>query len=292
MSPSRSSRLQPSSSLVPLDADGTNPSSLSERSSNTSLTLAREDLVGSRLFPNINSPERAGVVIAIAQNHNLDPSFVAANLAFIGQKPAMTGLLLAAMVKKSKRYRYKVLRSDNKGCSIQFLEWVDRKWEEIGLSDFTETEASLAGLLQGSNVNWKKYPKAMYFWRAMSQGVRMFAPDALAGFCCHLVEEVDPNLPVNEDGVPIVEAISFTRLDIQRITDILRECKRTGTNPQRVVEFFQKKELEDLTPLEAEMVLKRLNRRPTVSGEASPPPESTPAESSDSEPSASPSTPE
>ena len=285
---SRSGRSQPSSSLVPVDADATKPSPLSERSSSTSLTVAREDLVGSRLFPNVNTPERAGIVISIAQNHDLDPSFVAANLAFIGQKPAMTGLLLAAMVKKSKRYRYKVLRSDNKGCSIQFLEWVDRKWEEIGVSDFTETEASLAGLLHGPNVNWKKYPKAMYFWRAMSQGVRMFAPDALAGFCCHLVEEVEPNVPVNEDGVPIVEAIPVSRLDLQRVTDILRECRRTGTNPQRVVEFFQKRELEDLTPTEAEVVLERLKARPTVSGEVSSPPESSP--SSDAEPSASSST--
>jgi hypothetical protein len=203
----------------------------------------------------------------MAQNHDVDPTFVAANIAFIGQKPAMTGLLLAAIIKKSNRYRYKVTRTDNKGCSITFYEKYGNTWEEIGVSDFVESDAQAAGLVNGSNQNWRKYPKAMYFWRAMSQGARMYAPDALAGMCCHLIEEVAPETDVDEDGVPVVDAIVVERKPLTEATlkEIESEIARTGAPLDKVLAYYGVTQIKDLDESDGEELVKRLSVRPTVS---------------------------
>lgn len=169
--------------------------------------ISRSDIVDSRLWPNINSPERAGVVLAMAKNHGLDPCFVAANITFISGKPACTGLYLGAVLKKTRRYRYKKdekLSSDTK-VVLRFLEKVDGQWEEIGTSGFSLDDAKRAGLL--SNQTWAKYPARMCFWRALSAGAREYCPDAIAGGCTHLIEELAPDAEYDEDAVPVVSVV-------------------------------------------------------------------------------------
>ncbi len=221
--------------LVPLQQDG----------------LSRRDLVESRLFPAISSPEKAGVVMAMARAHDLSPTFVAAQLAFISGKPAMSGLMLAAILKKSGRYRYKVTRTEAKGCSITFFEKVDGSWQELGVSEFTSADAALAGLTN-RNDNWKKFEKAMNFWRAMSQGARFYCPDALAGGCVHLIEELSPGTAVDEDGVPVIDVECVTtgpRTDNAEELKAVRElCEATGTAEADVAEHLEVPSLSHALP--------------------------------------------
>jgi hypothetical protein len=101
----------------------------------------------------------------------------------IGDIAAMTGIyivkgkvslsanLMAALVKRSGRYNYRVKRLDDKGCEIEFFE----SGQPIGVSAFTEEDAKKAGLAGGDN--WKKFPRNMYFARAISNGVKFYCPD-------------------------------------------------------------------------------------------------------------------
>lgn len=100
----------------------------------------------------------------------------------IGDVAAMTGIyivkgrvtlsanLMAALVKRSGRYNYRVLKMDDTGCEIEFYE----DGHPCGKSAFTAADARAAGL---GGDNWKKFPKNMLFARAMSNGVKWFCPD-------------------------------------------------------------------------------------------------------------------
>jgi hypothetical protein len=184
--------------------------------------ISRDDIVESRLWPNINSPERAAVVLAMARNHDMDPCFVAANIAFIGGKPAASGLYLAAVLKKTRRYRYRrdeKLSSDgpNTKCVLRWLEKVDGTWEEVGTTSFSLEDAKRAELL--SNQTWKKYPARMCFWRALSAGAREYCPDAIAGGCTHLIEELVPDAAYDNETLQPVVTVTGVEIDTDEEVD-------------------------------------------------------------------------
>jgi hypothetical protein len=84
--------------------------------------------------------------------------------------------LMAAAVKRSGKYTYRVRVMDNTLCEIEFFERVDGKWESIGVSPFTLEDAKKAG-----TQNLDKFPRNMLFARALSNGVRWFCPDVTGG---------------------------------------------------------------------------------------------------------------
>jgi len=87
--------------------------------------------------------------------------------------------LTAALVKRSGRYFYHVSQWDALGCLIDWFERRADEWLPLGKSGFTIEEAKTAGLM-GNNV-WHKYPKAMCWARAMTQGARAYCPDVFLG---------------------------------------------------------------------------------------------------------------
>lgn len=89
---------------------------------------------------------------------------------------SLSANLMAAAVKRSGKYTYRVRRMDNDVCEIEFLERVDGKWESIGVSPFTLADGKKAG-----TQNLDKFPRNMLFARALSNGVRWFCPDVTGG---------------------------------------------------------------------------------------------------------------
>ena len=79
---------------------------------------------------------------------------------------------MAANVKGSGKYDYRVIESTDKICSIDFYQGK----EKIGNSTFTEADAKKAG-----TKNQDKFPKNMLFARAISNGVKWFTPDVFSG---------------------------------------------------------------------------------------------------------------
>ncbi len=110
-------------------------------------------------------------------------------------KPAPSANLLAAMVKRSGKYNYRIKRSDAQAAEVEFFEC----GQSVGVSTFTMEEAQTAGL--ASKDNWRKYGRAMLFNRAVSAGVRMFAPDLFGGAPVYSPEELGAE--TGEDGAII-----------------------------------------------------------------------------------------
>jgi len=103
-------------------------------------------------------------------------------------KPVISANLMAAAVKRSGRYDYRVRRLDNTGCDLEFLQRNGDKWESVGKSTFTDADAKAAGLL--GKDNWGKFPRNMFFARAMSNGIRFFCPDVFDGSAVYTPDEL------------------------------------------------------------------------------------------------------
>jgi hypothetical protein len=170
----------------------------------TNTALSKRELAESKLYPNINSPARAAVVMKKAQSYGLCPTTIADGLFFVGGKPALSAQLIATLVKRSGKYDFRVKLKTAKECQIEFFELIDGKRDSLGVESFTMEMATRAQLASG--VNWKKFPEAMLWARCLTAGVRARCPDALGGNPVYSVEELKPDVEVDADGRPIIEA--------------------------------------------------------------------------------------
>ena len=73
-------------------------------------------------------------------------------------KPAFSANIMAACVKKSGRYNYRVTEMTDKNCAIEFMEYMGGKWNTSGVSSFTIEDAKKAG-----TKNLDKFPRNMLF---------------------------------------------------------------------------------------------------------------------------------
>ncbi|MHB9105788.1 MAG: hypothetical protein ACYDCO_01915 [Armatimonadota bacterium] len=91
----------------------------------------------------------------------------------------------AARIKRAK-CDYRVTEHTDEKCSITFF---DEQKNEVGQHTFTLEDARKMGLL--GKDNWKKSQKVMLFWRCLSQGQRMYLPDALGTQGVYDEDELD-----------------------------------------------------------------------------------------------------
>ena len=101
-------------------------------------------------------------------------------------KPAMSANLMAAAVKASARYDYRVRQMDDSAVKVEFFERISGKLESLGVSTFTAEDAKKAG-----TQNMAKYGRNMLFARAMSNGVRWYCPDVFFGNSVYTPEEIN-----------------------------------------------------------------------------------------------------
>lgn len=134
-------------------------------------------------WPDAASVARALVKIEAGRSLNLPPIVAMSEIHVIDGKPGLGAGALAALVKTSGRYDYRVVRLDNEVCELQFF---DRGEPMQPTSVFTMQDAERAGLPErgskpGKPGPWKTYPRNMLFARAMSNGVAWHCPDVTSG---------------------------------------------------------------------------------------------------------------
>ena len=137
----------------------------------------------SGMFPDIKSATQAVVKIMAGKELGMTPFQSMASIYIVNGKLALTSQAMSSLIKKTKKYDYKVVKLDETECSIDFYG----SEEKIGNSTFTFKDAAKAGLV--NKDVWKNYPKNMLFARALSNGARFYAPDAICGY--YTKEEVE-----------------------------------------------------------------------------------------------------
>jgi hypothetical protein len=163
---------------------------------------AARAMSASGFFADTKQASQAIVKILAGQELGFGPFASMTGVHIIKEKPTLAANLMAAAVKRSGKYNYKVVKHDENECHLEFYELWGGKWEKVGDSVFTIADAKKAGVYE-SNPNWKKYPRNQLFARAISNGQKWYAPDAFNGATVYTPDEM--GAAVDEEG-NVIEA--------------------------------------------------------------------------------------
>lgn len=155
--------------------------------------------VDSGMFKDSKSLAQAIVKIQAGQELGLPPFAAMRGFDVIEGKPAPNAGLTSALVRRSGRYDYRITRSDNTACEMEWLDY----GRPIGTSSFTIEEAKAAGLA-GKQV-WRAYASDMLFARALTRGARRFCADVFLG-SVYTPEELGDDPPTDAGPAFIIDA--------------------------------------------------------------------------------------
>ena len=138
----------------------------------------------SGLFQDSREMSQCFVKIMAGREWGINPFSAMQGINVIQGKPAMSGGLIASLIKKSGKYNYKIISHTCEKAEIEFSE----NGNIIGTSSFTMDDASKITTKEKDNwikLNekfvWRSYPEAMLFNRALTKGARMYCPDVFDG---------------------------------------------------------------------------------------------------------------
>jgi hypothetical protein len=133
-------------------------------------------LSSSGYFTDAKDAAQAVVKVLAGQEMGIGAIAAMTGIYIVKGRVTLSANLMAAQIKRSGRYNYRVTRLDDAGCEIVFTE----QGQEIGRSSFTAEDAKAAGLWNSSDP-WKRTPRNMLFARAISNGAKWYCPDVFSG---------------------------------------------------------------------------------------------------------------
>lgn len=136
-------------------------------------------LAKSGYFQEAREAAQAVVKILAGREMGFGPIASMTGVHVIKGKPTVGANLMAAAIKRSGRYDYKVREISDTACKLEFFERDGDKWVSMGESSFTAEDAKVAGLSGGDNH--KHFPRNMLFARALSNGAKWYTPDIFGG---------------------------------------------------------------------------------------------------------------
>lgn len=187
-------------------------------------------------FADAKDAAQAVVKVLAGQELGIGPVAAMTGIFIVKGRVTMSANLIAAQIKRSGRYNYRVLRLDDSGCEIAFFEG----GQEIGRSSFTEADAKSASLW-GSSDPWKKTPRNMLFARAISNGAKWYCPDIFAGPVYTpdelngpaVVDELPPAPAANPITGEVVEGAAFDperEAALNEMRAAARRAKKAGAD--------------------------------------------------------------
>lgn len=141
-------------------------------------------LAASGYFEDAKDAAKAMTKILAGLELGVGPIAALTGIDIIEKKVSYSANLLAALIRDSGRYDYRVVDLTNERCELAFFAGPT----QIGSSTFTIKDAEAAGLMKGAN--WQRYPRNMLFARAMTNGQAWFCPDVTHGARVYDPEEL------------------------------------------------------------------------------------------------------
>ena len=185
--------------------------------------------VASGMFSDTKQVAQAIVKISAGKELGLAPVYSMQNINMIRNRLTSSANTMAMLVKRSGKYNYRITEHTDLKCAIKFYEWDSKAWLEVGESTFTIEDARRADLVKPDS-GWVKYPRAMLFSRAISQGARIYCPDAIGGI--YTDEEVR-SIPPKPDEIGDVD---LSTGEIKEITAPIVETPQQA--PQEATEHW------------------------------------------------------
>lgn len=138
------------------------------------MTLADILAKSGRFAGDVNAAQ-AIVKIQAGAELGIPPIQSMTNIHIVNGRITLGATVIAALIKGSGRYDYKIKKLDETSCELDFYE----HGEFVGTSNFTMDDAKTAGLT--NKDVWKKFPRNMLFSRAVSNGARWYTASIFGG---------------------------------------------------------------------------------------------------------------
>jgi hypothetical protein len=241
-------------------------------------------VASSAYFSDAREAAQAAVKIMAGAELGIGPIASMRGIDIIKGEVSLSAGMVAAMVRRSGVYDYRVERWDNEACEIVFTR---NRRPLTPSSVFTLEDAKRAGL---AGPNYQKFPRNMLFARAMTNGARVHCPEVFVGAVYTPDELVDgevvseppeapearvdpsptggqerapetvedaPAAPAEallpdaaEEAVPVVHLYAATERQVAEIRRLLREAMQRGMTSTLLRAELDRLGLED-TPLQA-----------------------------------------
>ena len=211
---------------------------------------AAQAMSASGFFSDTRSAQQAIVKIMAGMELGFGPFASMTGVAIIQGKPAIGANLQAAAIKRTGKYNYRVVEMTDQVVELMFLE----QGKEIGRSRFSMQDAQAAGL--NGKDNWKKFPRNMLFARAISNGVRWYAPDIFNGATVYTPDELGAS--EDADG-NIIDVHPSQPAPMPKYIEPLeypaQPAEPVMPAPQTLTEFVE--DLAELKPAPSELTLEQ-----------------------------------
>lgn len=209
-------------------------------------------LAKSGYFKDARDASQAVVKVLYGQEIGIGPVSAMMGVHIIEGKPAPSANLIAARIKASGRYDYRVREHSGEACSIEFFEQArSGQRESLGTVTWTIAEARNAGLA-GKDV-WKKYPRAMLFARAISEGARVHCPELFGGAPVYTPEELGAEVDAEGNAVVREAAVVEPATD-EQVRDIEYLAADATITPEECVKLSRRVE-RGMSRVEAEAAI-------------------------------------
>ena len=141
-------------------------------SSLSDLTKLGQIFAQSGFFADASKEAQAVVKVLAGAELGISPIAAMTGIYIVKGRISLGANLMAAKVKESKKYDYRVTELSGQRCEVEFFERRNDQFESIGKSEFTIEDARKA-----QTQNLEKFSRNMLFARAMSNGCKWFCPD-------------------------------------------------------------------------------------------------------------------
>lgn len=138
-----------------------------------------EIFVKSGFFSDAKDAAQAIVKILAGKELGFGPMASMTGVYIVKGKVTLSANLMAAALKRTGHYNYRVRTMTDEVCEVEFFEHSNGSWESVGKSRFSMDDAKRANLINSSA--WRAYPRNMLFARALSNGVKWYCPDIFGG---------------------------------------------------------------------------------------------------------------
>ena len=156
-------------------------------------------LAASGYFTDAREMAQAAVKVLAGQELGIPPIAAMMGINIIKGKVALGAHLIASRI-RAHGYDFRFKRHDNSGCVLEFLSKPEGgKRSVLGESSFTEEDAKAA---QCFTDMYKKYPRNMYYSRAVSNGSKWYCPEIFGGAPVYTAEEL--GAPIDSDGNALI----------------------------------------------------------------------------------------
>ena len=155
-------------------------------------------------FNDAREVAQAAVKVLAGQELGVPPVAAMMGINIIKGKVALGGNLIASRI-KAAGYDYRHKQFDAKGCVLTFYGRLrqDGTRETLGESSFTEEDAKAAQLIGKEGDMYRKYPRNMYFNRAISNGARWYTPDVFSGIPVFTPEELGAQVDAEGEVIEV-----------------------------------------------------------------------------------------